>query len=207
MQRTRRFLPSPAMVVAVVALSVALSGSAYAGARLASDGGGGDGQKVAAAKRNGAERQAAAARPTAIAVRALVERPGWNIPNGQSVALKWTGEEFDTANMHTNVGANNTKLVAPETGIYHIAAAVTWDPVDPNGRRQLWLRKNGAGTLFAGAGDVANTVAGLQEQRANTYSLLRRGDYVEALVWQGTGAANQILMPAEFSLVFVGPEK
>jgi hypothetical protein len=59
--------------------------------------------------------------------------PAQAIPNQTDTALVLDTERFDTANMHDNAAPNNTKLVAPVTGIYNISASVIFTATPPAG--------------------------------------------------------------------------
>lgn len=104
-------------------------------------------------------------------------------------ALNLTAEAYDSHSAHDN-SSNNTRLVAPETGLYGITSHAQFD-INSSGLRGLDIRMNAAGVqtggtdllllILAGNGTTETRVAGYVERQ------LTAGDYIEAFVWQNSG--------------------
>jgi len=112
------------------------------------------------------------------------------IPNVTVTPIEWTAEAYDLpagSNQHDNV-TNNTRLTCPEAGLYLIGARVLWI-LSATGERHLYLRKNGLGIYLDL--DIRAAPAGYGGEVV-TEDRLVVGDYIEALVFQGSGAALNV---------------
>jgi len=105
---------------------------------------------------------------------------------GPGVDLAFDSEVFDTRNMHTNSGPDNTKIFAPVDGVYVITGNIAWSTkANAQGLLGINIDKNSddAGT-FSLAGDTQATdtyEANVEvlTQNVSTIAWLEAGDYVE----------------------------
>lgn len=118
-----------------------------------------------------------------------------NITGSTETPAAFPAEEFDTASLHSNV-TNNTRLTAPIAGLYQVSAGVQWSSVDATTARALRIVVNHSGDLNAavhaeveGAPPAGNHYA---RQNVSTLVKLAAGDFVEAWVYQETGASIDI---------------
>jgi hypothetical protein len=121
MKSILRRRPSPALVVSIIALLVALGGTAIAANTIRST----DivnGQVMRPDLANGAVAPAKLAKLPAVDAFLASDR-GIN-PNTPNL-VPLDGETFDTANMHSNTGQSQY-LRAPVAGIYRATAHVDW---------------------------------------------------------------------------------
>jgi hypothetical protein len=110
-------------------------------------------------------------------------------------ALSLTGELYDSHNAHDNT-TNNTRIVAPEAGLYSIISHVTFT-TDSAGVRGLDIRKN-ANAVQTGGTDLALVIIagnGTTEARliATVDATLNVNDYIEVFAYQSSGAALNVL--------------
>jgi hypothetical protein len=213
--KKRRWLhiPSPAMIVACVALFVALGGTSYAAIKLPANSVGTKqikssavtnakvkaatltGAKIKDATLTGAKVQDGSLTGADLAAGAVDTTKLGTIPGArvrsnatQSIQNNTVTEiAFNIAD--ANVGgvfapSQPTRLTAPVAGTYLITACVAWGN-DPVGSRQLWVRVNG-GTDIVGVFERPAADNTLQQNVATTYHL-NAGDYVSAAVWQNSG--------------------
>lgn len=111
------------------------------------------------------------------------------VSSGSSVALAFNTTSYDSSDFH-DPATNNTRLTAPEDGLYDVRAWIRWQS-NSDGRRQLNIRKNGAAEFFGivgvGASPSGNT-------RVNISSLvpMLQGDYIELVVFQDSGISLNV---------------
>jgi hypothetical protein len=105
---------------------------------------------------------------------------------GPGVDLAFDSEIFDTRNMHTDSGPDNTKIFAPVDGVYVITGNVVWSSKgNAQGFLAINIDKNGdeegAFSLAgdAGATDTYEANIEVPTQNVSTIAWLRAGDYVE----------------------------
>jgi hypothetical protein len=108
--------------------------------------------------------------------------------------INFGAEAYDSHAAHDNV-TNNSRLVAPESGLYTIKAHLTF-ATNANGIRGLDIRKNAAGVQTAGT-DLAFVVIagnGTTQSRliASVDAQLTAGDYIEVFGYQGSGGALNV---------------
>lgn len=218
-------MPSPAMVVAAVALIVALGGSAWAVSKI--------GTKqlknnavttpklknsaVTAAKLKGAAVTAPKIANRSVSASKLGTVPAvtleWTTPNTPvfdgfefPLLTGWT-EQLDTANMWPGPDAG---VVAPLDGLYRVDAQVFWSP-SAIGTRRVFIKnfETPAADLRVGsivAGDNDDAV-----QYAGGLIPAEAGDRFFVYVWQDSGndlfiGNNQALVGGtKFSVQYVGP--
>lgn len=106
-----------------------------------------------------------------------------SISSGVETALSFDSEDFDNNNIH-DPAVNNTRLVCPKTGIYVISGTISWAS-SASSYRELSIRKNGSTRLIY---DDRVVPTGAVYLSFSTIARLVATDYVEALVWQGTGS-------------------
>ena len=114
--------------------------------------------------------------------RSHIGGPGQSIANGQNTALG-----FDTNDINTDgiwSGGSNTRFTAQIAGKYLILGGVEFVS-NPNGNRQIVIRKNGGlyygGTLVPAASGVGTQVT------VSDVLLLAANDYIEFMVNQTSG--------------------
>lgn len=195
--------PSPAMIVALVALVFAMSGTAVAASKLVN----GDklikknslsGDRLRDGKVTARKIKDGAVITTKIKDGALVVSkvgalPGARVRSSVNQSIPTsalTALTFNTAD--ANVGdlfsaAQPTRLTAPVAGTYLVTATVQWSN-GAGGSRRLTLRVNGATPIAAVDGPPNGD--GTLDQNVATVHHLNAGDYVEAVVWQTSGAAR-----------------
>lgn len=223
----KRFIgmPSPAMVVAVAAMVVALGGSAWAVTKIGTNQiktGAVTTPKLRNKAVTAAKLKGGAVTGPKIASRAVTASKLGTVP---AVTLKWTPanttvidefevplllgweEQIDTANMWPGPDAG---VVAPLDGLYRVDAQVFWSP-NATGTRRVFIRNFEApaadrrvGSIVAGDNDDA-------VQYAGGLIPAEGGDRFYLYVWQDSGSdlfignnAN-LVGGTKFSVQYVGP--
>lgn len=124
--------------------------------------------------------------------------------------LRWLGERFDTAAMHTPPVQGNclqtlssaSRLVAPRAGIYLVAGGVVWPSSGTAGtNRFLGIRQNGDPSLLL-AGDRRAPVDVALEQSISTVASLSAGDFIEAVA-STSGSSAVLNFPTTTSANFL----
>lgn len=220
------FKPSPAMIVAITALVVALTGAAVAaipnpdgtvdtcyrnanGELRVIDAGAGEACKkpeTALALSTASGGATPAARATSTSAQSVPGDFTGTVIALDSEAAAEGG--FDTADLHDN-GVNNSRLTAPVDGTYLVSAEVGWE-ISPNGLRQITI----VGPTLAQpqiASDRDEPVSGSNDmiQSVSAVTRLKAGDYIELLVNQNSGIARNSLAGSNeypfLSMVWLGP--
>jgi hypothetical protein len=220
--------PSPAMIVAILALVLAVAGSSIAAVNALTKKQKSQTRKIARseiakaapglsvaeavhAKQADTAKQAdsvpagsigpgqlSAAIPAAHVTRGAAQ----SIPAGTNTALQFDSERYDTAGIHDDA-TNNERLTAPIAGIYEITAQVDW-AAGGNVEHELWIERNDA-TQLAITSDVF--LAG--QQTVTTQTRLAAGDFVKAFVFQDDAVARNVLQDQEdspeFSMTWLAP--
>jgi hypothetical protein len=181
------------MVVALIALFVALGGTAAAlqGANTVQSDDLGPGAQVKAADvadnavnsadiKNGQVKTQDLAR--SIPAARVTRTANQTIPNSDVTAIAFNSERYDTAAMHSNT-TNASRLTAPVVGIYNITLQVEWGLFDPDGIRYIELIRNGTTEIAIDQKDPNNGL----DQQVTTQAKLRAGDFVQARVQQTSG--------------------
>lgn len=106
------------------------------------------------------------------------------------VLLTFDSEYYDTASMHDTV-TNNSRLVAPVTGVYDLSVSVSF-AAQSTGNRYFLVRKNAAGSPAGGTlvmlETQAATVSPTSSVMGNSQKVyLNAGDYVEVFAYQNSG--------------------
>jgi hypothetical protein len=122
-----------------------------------------------------------------------------SIPNATFTPLAFDSERFDTDAMH-DATTNNTRLTCKTAGKYLIIANVRW-ALNANNQRDLRLRVNGT-TLIA---DVLLKVSTTDPILLNISTIydLAVNDYVEAVAYQDSGGALDVINTANYSPEFM----
>ena len=207
--------PSPAMVVAMIALFVALGGGAYAATSLPENS---VGSKQV--KRNSLNwRDICCLRHTDITNNTLLGRdihdgtleykdfaelpsarvyyvgeasqtvqPGGDDPEaGGGYKVKYNMERWDTHKLHSN-STNNTRLTAPYSGVYEITCNVWWAANDAAGGHATYILYM---NTYKIGGVYDMSVPQGHAQEVTTLSYLKKNDYVECYVhWNGPGTTS-----------------
>lgn len=226
MSEIKRARPSPTIMVAMIALVVALGGSAVAEVATTSlskkqvkkiakqqakkqvkrqfpvvESQIADGAVSGAKVADGALGTAKFA-GSIPAVRAT-NSANQSIPSSTTTTLAFDSERYDTANVHAN-STDNSRLTAPVDGIYAVTAQVGWS-ASTTGTLQLFLDANDDRIAVDDA--VPTTLPFRQE--VTTQVSLEAGDYVEARVYQSSGGALSVSKvdqyTPEFSMTWLAP--
>jgi hypothetical protein len=231
--RKRRWLhaPSPAMMVACVALFVALGGTSYAAIKLPANSVGTKqiknsavtGAKVKDATLTGAKIADASVTGAKIADGAVGTSkfgtvPGARVrhastavtvPSAATAVLSYDTTDFNIGGVFS--AAQPTRLTAPVAGRYLISASVRWNP-HANGRRTLAVELNGTVAQIARSNVSANwatTASFSPEQTAETIYKLNAGDYVEVWAYQDSGGPLNLQYLVDngitFSMQWIAP--
>jgi hypothetical protein len=228
-----RLRPSPAMVIALIALFVSLGGTAAAlnGSNTVFSDDITDNQVYSADVRNdalsGGGLAAVDLRANSVGSSEVINGSlgtgelSHSIPaarvthsTAQSIpdfppgaTLAFNTERYDTASIHDNA-TNNSRLTAPVTGIYAVTAEVDWTP-NATGTRELTLMKNGSTFIADDDRDGISVVFGGQSQSVTAQVRLVAGDYVEVGVLQTSGGSLNVMSAGEtspeFSLTWLAP--
>lgn len=110
-----------------------------------------------------------------------------SIPTGVNTVVNWDAETYDTDSIHDNV-TNNTRLTVPAGYTWARAAGAAWLTGGAAGTRQLMILKNGG--FPRGSAVISTYETGTVSYNLSTAWLqVAPGDYLEAAVYQGSGAA------------------
>jgi hypothetical protein len=218
-------MPSPAMVVAVMALVVALGGSAWAVSKI------GTNQiknkavttpKLGNNAVSAAKLKAGAVTGPKIANRAVTAGKLGTVP---AVTLEWTKpntavedefefplfngwtEQLDTANMWPGQDGGVT---APLDGVYRVDAQVFWSS-NANGTRRVFIRNFEAPNADRRVGSIVAGDNGDAVQYAGGLIRADAGDRFFVYVWQDSGTNlfignnSALVGGTKFSVQYVGP--
>jgi hypothetical protein len=221
--RKRRWLhaPSPAMMVACVALFVALGGTSYAAIKLPANSVGTKQIKnsaVTGAKVKDATLTEAKIADGAVGTSKFGTVPGARVrhastavtvPSAATAVLSYDTTDFNIGGVFS--AAQPTRLTAPVAGRYLISASVRWNP-HANGRRTLAVELNGTVAQIARSNVSAywaTTANFSPEQTAETIYKLNAGDYVEVWAYQDSGGPLNLQYLVDngmtFSMQWIAP--
>jgi hypothetical protein len=117
-------------------------------------------------------------------------------------AITWDTESFDTDSLHSTV-SNTSRLTASVTGKWLVVACAEF-AASGTGSRLLFIQKNGAN----GYNHQLVPADGTNTTRVTVTDIvdLAAGDYVEAIAYQNSGGALNVIGPSisSFSMVLVG---
>jgi hypothetical protein len=192
------------MVVAVIALVVALGGSAYAVANI--NGASIINRTIAGKKlKKHAVGTSEVGKVPSVRVSTTAAQ---SIGNGANQPLVFDKERWDTNGMHSNT-TNASRLVAKVAGLYEINATIIWTTNATGGRFLGLLRTHGSSSSFIAVGSAPNNGVFEDDQSVSTTFALKKGDYVEAVVFQNSGGSLDIVhIPAttpDFGMTWLGP--
>ena len=109
-----------------------------------------------------------------------------SIADDTETALVMSDELYDAG--HLWDPANLSRLTAQVKGFYVFGASVEWD-TNTTGIRRISIRKDGSLMLARHRGTAHNTL----EQAIATGVFMEAGAYVQALVYQNSGGARDII--------------
>jgi hypothetical protein len=171
--------PSHATLVAYVALFVALGGGAYAAGVLPANSVG------------TRQLRAASVTPEKVAVvgAARLQDSTMTLPDAAPTVVIFSGAAFDRGQLTTS---RRDRLKAGRAGIYAISAGLRF-PADARGIRALFIAR-ADGSYRANHEDSADTdPAHSTIYTVSTLARLGRGEAVQALAYQETGAPMALL--------------
>jgi hypothetical protein len=130
-----------------------------------------------------------------------------NVTNASVQVLSFNAERYDTApGMHSTT-TNPTRLTAPVIGDYLVTANVAWTTADTDGKRDLFIYRNG--DLNETVAKVSQTGTETPIQSVSTVTHMFAGDFLEVGVTQTSGSTLQISdtdeYSPEFTLNFIAP--
>jgi hypothetical protein len=105
------------------------------------------------------------------------------IANATNTFVALADESFDTNSIHSNV-TNNSRMTIPTgyAGKWLINGSILWQA--GSGQRSIGLYKNGG---YYGLWDMTPNSSGTQTQTMSVVLSLAVGDYIEMMVYQGSG--------------------
>jgi hypothetical protein len=153
-----------------------------------------------------------------------VLRPGNQFPSdsvatGVETPICYRVERYDTDDMHATVddsgttAEDETKLIAPRSGLYSVTAGMIWTADSVVGSRQLNIkatRLDVGFTEYVAAEQVPAGPAGASTIH-NVHGVIRleAGDYVQATAWQNSGGDLAVGQGSDlrsfFAMEWIGP--
>ena len=198
--KKRRWLhvPSPAMIVACVALFVALGGTSYAAATLAANSVG------TRQLKNGAVTATKVGRLPGARVK---DTQTTTVNTGVTAVLQWDSADFNVGGMYKSSAKD--RLTARVPGRYLIIASVRW-PSNVSGRRALALSLNGTTNEIglSNVGPYASTTLDAQQTVECVYRL-KAGDFVQVWAAQDSGSPldlrTNVVSGVTFTMQWMAP--
>ncbi len=172
-KRLRLRAPSPALVVAIIALVFAMTGTGLAASKLVR------GDSLIKKNSLSGNRLKVTSMPGARVYNVGTQA----IPTNSSTALTFSNADYNVGGVWDL--ADPTRLTAKVAGRYSVTASISWAN-DPVGNRTLMIQVNGTTTVMAVTTGSMPTETAPQQNCATTVRLMK-GDYVRALVWQTSG--------------------
>lgn len=120
------------------------------------------------------------------------------VANNTDVVLTFNSERYDTDTIHSTI-TNTSRLTCKTAGIYDIWAAVEFAG-NATGIRYLSIRLNGT-TYIARIGAPATSTI-IHALNVSCHYSLTANDYLEALVYQNSGAALNVNSAGNYSPEF-----
>lgn len=171
-KRLRLRAPSPAMIVAIVALVFAMTGTGIAATLVSGDG---------LIKKNSlsGNRLKAKSFPGARVYSTVTQ----DIASGAPIPLEFNAVNYNNGGVFRLT--RPTALTAPRAGKYLVTASISWSN-NATGVRALVIQANGTTAIASvNTGPTATNTA--PEQSVATVYRLKKGGYVRALAWQTSG--------------------
>lgn len=107
----------------------------------------------------------------------------FTVADSTDTAVLWTGEDSDTAAMHSN-STNPEKIYAKKAGYYQISANIEWT-ANATGHRTVFFKVNGVSSALT---DTQPGVAGFNTHTQTQITVyLEAGGFVECWVNQNSG--------------------
>jgi hypothetical protein len=185
--------PSPALVVALIALVLSMSGTAVAASKLVN----GDklikkqtlsGNRLRNQTLTGKQLASGAvgtAKVGALPGARVRNSTNESIPTNNSVPLTFDTEDFDVGDVHSTA-ANTSRLTAPVAGKYLIVASARWAD-NTTGHRTLTIKVDGGTQIALDAVSAYSSTGFALAQTVETVYHLAAGQYVEVWAWQNSG--------------------
>jgi hypothetical protein len=185
-----KFRPSPALILAALALFVALGGTAYAVTAI-------NGRLLVNRSVPGAKLKLHTLTTNEIGKLPAVRTTNATAESiaGARQSLTFDTDVYDSGGLH-NVKVNSSRLTALVAGVYDITGGVQW-AANATGIRDLFIVKNGA-TVIA-ASEVPGTSP---VQEVSTQVRLNTREFVQLQVAQDSGAALDVEALDAWSPVF-----
>ena len=212
--------PSPAVLVAMIALVFAVAGTSVAAVNaltkkekkqvrniakgeISKAAPGLSVAEAAHAKTADSAKQADAVPPGTIGTAQLAgsiptvrvtRTAAQSIPDSVETPIAFDAEQYDSAAMHDDA-TDNTRVIAPVTGVYAVTVQIDWAS-NANPGRELSLRRNG-GPFVA----FTRTEGDTEQQQVSTQVRLQAGDYIEAWAFQESNVSLNVETTSEYSPV------
>lgn len=184
--------PSPAMVVACIALAIALGGTSYAAISLPANSVGTNQLKNGAVTDKKVKAGAVTPAKLGKIPQVRIEiGSAQSIPTDTQSGLTWSTVRYDTAGFFNP--ANPDQLTAPIAGVYAIEAGVRWEQ-HAGGYRAVGICLNEVPASCSKAVNIAlsqHSTSGnpAPKQSVSTQVKLAAGDVVRVVVAQDSGAS------------------
>jgi len=133
----------------------------------------------------------------------VVIGPDTPIPTGVVTKVAMSGVSYDTAGIFD--AAQPTRLTAPVDGIYLITAGVKWRASGGGTQRFASFRdKNGEDIGIVQVAPV-NSATSFTSEIVSVQTVLLKGDFLELLVLQDSGATVNLVNGLAFQMTWVAP--
>jgi hypothetical protein len=130
--------------------------------------------------------------------------PDTPIPTGVVTKVAMSGATYDTAGIFDD--AQPTRLTAPVDGIYLVTAGVKWRASGGGTQRFATLRdKTGEDIGIAQVAPV-NSASQFTSEIVSVQTPLAKGDFLELLVLQDSGATVNLVNGLTFQMTWVAPK-
>lgn len=126
------------------------------------------------------------------------------LANATSTAIDLGNETFDTGGVHSTT-TDPSRLTAPIDGYYTVSGEAVFS-ADPDGSRQVLLRKNDGLGPIAGGLTLATGVSDPTAVPVTTIVELDAGDYVELEAFQSSGGSLTVVASRTYlAMAWIGP--
>lgn len=127
-----------------------------------------------------------------------------SIPNGAATTVVFETEDYDTDSYHST-SSNTSRLVVPVTGYYHITGYIelaSWASGSAGSRLIVTLRINNVDFLDLWDSNFWNTAEPALSVSQDKF--LTAGDYIELVVYQGSGSSRNITSATRLQIYCLG---